>query len=53
MDTYSVEQVIAAEYTLEPIKCKFCGSLEVVFLQYVGDAYCQECGTWQLDGERM
>jgi len=50
--TYSVEEVIAAEYTLEPMKCKYCGSLEVVFLQYVGDAHCDECGTWQLDGEK-
>ncbi len=51
MKTYSVEEVIAAEYTLEPMECKFCGSLEVVFLQYVGDACCQECGRWQLDEE--
>ena len=50
--TYSVEEVIAAECTLEPMKCKFCGSLEVTFLQYVGDAHCDECGTWQLDGEK-
>jgi len=49
--TYSVEEVIAAECTLEPMECKFCGSLEVIFLQYVGDAYCEECGTWQLDEE--
>ena len=33
-----------AECNLEPLKCKFCGSLEVVFLQYVGDAQCAECG---------
>lgn len=50
--TYTVEEVIAAEYTLEPMKCKYCGSLEVVFLQYIGDAYCQDCGIWQLDGEK-
>ena len=49
--TYSVEEVIAAESTLEPMECKFCGSLEVIFLQYVGDAYCEECGRWQLDEE--
>ncbi|KKK78797.1 hypothetical protein LCGC14_2839980, partial [marine sediment metagenome] len=49
--TYSVEEVIAAEYTLEPMKCKYCESLEVTFLQYIGDAHCAECGRWQLDGE--
>jgi len=46
---YTVEDVINAECNLEPIQCKYCGSLEVVFLQYVGDASCQECGEWQLD----
>jgi len=52
LKTYTVEEVIAAEITLEPMKCKFCGSHEVEFLQYIGDAYCGSCGTWQLDGER-
>lgn len=50
--TYTVEEVLAAGYMLEPMECKFCGSLEVVFLQYIGDAYCEECGVWQTDGGR-
>jgi DNA-directed RNA polymerase subunit RPC12/RpoP len=49
MKTYTVEDVIKAGYNLEPIKCKYCGSLEVTFLQYVGDAQCAGCGEWQLD----
>ena len=52
MKTFTVEEVIAAEITLEPMECKFCGSLEVTFLQYIGDAQCGSCGAWQLDGER-
>ena len=44
---YGVKDVKRAECNLEPIKCKFCGSLEVVYSQYVGDATCQECGKWQ------
>ena len=46
---YSVEDVQEAGYTLEPIKCKFCGSLEVSYHQYIGDGYCNECGKWQLE----
>jgi len=49
MRTYTVEEVLAAECTLEPMECKFCHSQEVVFLQYVGDACCQDCGEWQLE----
>ena len=49
--SYDVQDVINAGFTLEPIKCRFCGSLEVVFFQYIGDASCQECGKWQLEGE--
>ena len=47
--TYTCDQVRAVGYTLEPLKCKFCGSLEVVFLQYVdgGSGHCEECGKWQ------
>ena len=51
MKAYTVEEVIAAEITLEPMVCKFCGSHEVTFLQYVGDAQCGDCGEWQLDEE--
>ena len=49
MKTYSVEDIISCGYNLEPIKCKHCESLEVVYNQYIGDASCQECGEWQLD----
>ena len=45
---YDVQDVINAECTLEPIKCRYCGSLEVDFNQYIGDAYCSHCGNWQL-----
>lgn len=49
LETYNCDQVRAAGYMLEPLKCIFCGSLEVVFLQYVdgGSGYCEECGKWQ------
>lgn len=46
---YDVDDVIAAECNLEPIKCRFCDSLEVDFLQYLGDAFCGMCGLWQLE----
>ena len=38
------------EIKLEPIKCLYCESLEVVYNQYIGDATCQDCGEWQ-EGE--
>jgi len=50
-EEYTVEDVLEAGFTLKPIVCKFCGSKEVVFHQYIGDAYCQECSKWQLDKE--
>ena len=29
-------------------KCKFCGSTEMVYHQYIiCDSMCQECGEWQ------
>ena len=46
---YNVYDVLEAEFTLEPLVCLFCGSREVVFEQYVGDAYCQGCGKWQIE----
>ena len=46
---YDVQDVIDAGYTLEPLKCRKCDSLEVTFNQGIGDAYCEMCGTWQLD----
>jgi hypothetical protein len=49
MKTYNIQDVINAEFTLEPLQCSFCGSLEVTYLQYVGDAQCAICGEWQTD----
>jgi len=46
---YSVQDVINAEINLEPIECVHCGSLEVTFHQYIGDAHCSECGEWQTE----
>lgn len=48
---YDVDNVIAAECNLEPIKCRFCGSIEVDYMQYMGDAHCAMCGEWQLNPE--
>lgn len=47
MKTYTVKDIKKAECNLEPIKCKYCDSLEVVYLQYMGDGICQSCGEWQ------
>jgi hypothetical protein len=49
MTEYDVQDVINAECTLTPFRCRFCGSHEVVYHQYIGDASCQECGFWQLE----
>ena len=49
MKTYSVKDVKRAGCNLEPIKCSFCGSLEVVYMQYIGDGHCESCGEWQAD----
>ena len=51
-EVYDVQDVINAECNLAPIKCRKCGSLEVAFHQYIGDAYCEECGSWQHDVEK-
>lgn len=47
---YDVQDVIDVGYTLEPLRCRFCGSHEVTFYQYIGDAFCETCGSWQLEG---
>ena len=46
---YTVKDVKKAGYTLEPMKCKHCGSEEVTFFQDIagGDAHCASCGKWQ------
>ncbi len=47
--TYTVQDVINAEYLLYPLRCIHCGYVdEVVYHQYIGDGYCQICGKWQL-----
>lgn len=46
---YTLEDVFKAGYNLEPLKCKHCASHEVVFLQGIKDAKCQNCGEWQND----
>ena len=51
METYDVQDVINAGVMLEPIQCRYCGSLEVTFNQYIGDGLCGDCGLWQLEGE--
>ena len=34
-------------------KCKFCGSTELVYYQYIiMDSSCQDCGEWQ-NGEEI
>lgn len=47
--TYNVYDILNAEYNLSPLKCVKCNSLEVTFHQYIGDAYCANCGSWQRD----
>ena len=47
MQHFTVEQAIAAEFTLQPIKCWHCGYVgEVSYNQAVGDYYCAVCGRW-------
>ncbi len=48
-EEYTVHNVIAAECTLEPMICLHCDGSEVTFDQYIGDAYCADCGKWQLE----
>ena len=46
---YNVFDVLKVGYTLEPLVCLKCKSEAVIFHQYIGDAYCENCGTWQLE----
>lgn len=48
-NSYTIEDVKNTGYLLKPIKYKFCGSLEVEYLQYIGDGICQECGECQTE----
>ena len=47
--SHSVQDVINAEINLEPLVCVHCGSHEVTYHQYIGDASCDECGEWQTE----
>jgi len=52
METYDIQDVLDAHYTLGPLKCRYCGGLEVTFHQYqIEDGHCADCGKWQLTGE--
>ena len=47
MQFYTVEQAIAARYTLMPIECNHCGHIgEVTYDQHSNDYYCAWCGRW-------
>ena len=48
---YDVQDAIDLGYNLVPLVCRKCGSTEVTFNQYIGDACCDNCGEWQLDLE--
>lgn len=48
--SYNVMDVIKSEITLEPMKCLKCKKIGYTqYHQYIGDAMCEMCGTWQLD----
>ncbi len=48
-ENYDVQDVIDAEITLEPMKCRHCGVVgETTYYDRHGDAYCAACGKWQL-----
>ena len=47
--TYTVHDVRRAECNLEPLKCIHCGYVGLFYSQRVRDAYCPDCGRWQLD----
>lgn len=48
--SYDVQEVINAGCTLEPMKCRHCGTVgETTYNQRIGDAYCEVCGEWQID----
>ena len=49
---FNVKDIITAECNLEPIKCAFCGSKEVTYSQTIKDAYCAECGLWQISDNK-
>ena len=48
---YDVQDILDRGYNLQPLRCRYCGSLEVDFNFGIGDAYCSNCGKWQLTPE--
>jgi hypothetical protein len=51
--SYTVNDIQRAGYNLEPMRCIFCGSHEVTYNQYIGDALCGNCGRWQNEDKRI
>lgn len=47
--TFTVQDVLLAQCTLEPLHCFHCEVPEVTFHPYVGDAFCAACGRWQME----
>lgn len=48
---YDVQDIINAECSVEPVKCRHCGIVgETTFNQGMNDAFCASCGKWQLAG---
>jgi len=47
---YTVYDIIKNEVNMEPLMCIHCKQVgEVTYHDYMGDAYCELCGKWQLD----
>jgi len=46
---FTIENIKQVGYNLEPLtSCIFCNEVgEVTYHQYVGDAFCSNCGKWQ------
>jgi ribosomal protein S27E len=52
MKHYDIQDVINAEYNLEPLKCRHCKHIGKVTYYYTAkDAHCAVCGEWQLESE--
>ena len=48
----TVYDVIEAGFNLEPLECLHCGAVgEVTYHQHLQDAFCANCGQWQLNPE--
>lgn len=51
LQSFTIEQLMQAGYTLAPLRCKFCGSLEVEYSSLSHDALCGTCGRWQIEDD--